>query len=251
MDNKLIFSLAAVSIGTRLRNKEVLRRWKDRPEKVLDLGCGVGIFCRDLINEGILPIGMEYDFIKPSVGYKNLNTPFFTGDIMRLPLKNKSIPVIFARDVLEHLPDDNLAFLELKRCLQPGGQLIITVPGQNWNYFYKLGRIKPEDHGHLRLYKESDLVKQLTNLDFTVIQKGYLQNPLATLLEFLLILIQIATLGKETVKRSQMTQITAEKPVTVFFYKLISHLVWPLIRIAEYVFPQKLGSEILIIARKQ
>jgi SAM-dependent methyltransferase len=250
MNEKLILDLSAVSIGTRLRNREVLRRWQIKPERVVDFGCGVGIFVRDLTRAGISSIGMEFDLQKAHVGHKTLKTPFFVGDITRLPLKDESVETALLRDVLEHLRDDKKAVLEVKRVLQPGGFLIITVPNYNWKPFYKLGRIKIEDHGHLRLYDKESLMKQLTDFGFTIEQIDQLQNPLATLVEFMLIKAELRIFGKENVSRSKMSQITSGKPVLSILYRFVSNLVWPFVVAAEYISPKRAGSEILIVARK-
>jgi SAM-dependent methyltransferase len=250
MNEKLVFDLAAVSIGTRLRNREVLRRWQIRPKHVFDFGCGVGVFTRDLMRLGISSIGMEYDYQKAHVGYKKLKSPFITGDITRLPLKNGSVEVALVRDVLEHLYDDNKAILEVKRVLRTGGFLIITVPNYNWGPFYKLGKIKSEDHGHLRLYNKKNLIEQLTDINFTIEQIEQFQNPLATLLEFMLIKAELRMYGKENVQQSKMSQLASGKFMLSMFYILISKIIWPLIVIAEYVSPDKAGSEILIVVRK-
>jgi len=251
VNTQLVFDLASVSVGTRLRNREVLRRWQPEGNWVFDCGCGVGVFCRDLIKRGVNPIGMEYDYDKARVAHQKLGAPFFAGDITSLPLKSESAPVILVRDVLEHLPDDTKAFSELKRCLAPGGKLLITVPNHNWRLFYKLARIKPQDHGHYRLYDKSDLTEKLKGLDFSVEKAEHIENPLATLLEFLILLASLLFFGEKKVKDAKMNQITSSKRVLPFFYKLISHLIWPFIIIAEIIFPKNLGSEILIIARKK
>lgn len=251
MNEKVIFRLASASIGTRLRNREVLKYWRRRPKWVVDFGCGAGVFCRDLMKAGVSPIGMEYDYDKALIARRNLNVPFFTGDITQLPLKDGSIPVALVRDVLEHLDNDVQALLELKRCLRPGGILLITVPNRNWRFFYKFGKMRSEDHGHLRLYDKIEFVKRLRDFNFVVEKAEHLQNPIATLFEFLLIKAELLVFGKEKVQQSKMSQGVSSKPWLTMLYKLTSHLVWPFIVISEYIFPKNLGSELLIIAFKQ
>jgi SAM-dependent methyltransferase len=52
------------------------------------------------------------------------------GDISHLPLSNKSIDVIVARWVFEHLRDPYTTFLETARVLRPKGTLIILTPNK-------------------------------------------------------------------------------------------------------------------------
>ena len=49
-------------------------------------------------------------------------------DLQALTLEDASVDVVLAMDVLEHVPDDRRAFLELARVLRPGGRLILHVP---------------------------------------------------------------------------------------------------------------------------
>lgn len=49
-------------------------------------------------------------------------------DMQRLSYANASFDLITHTEVLEHVPDDALAFAELHRVLRPGGRLLFTVP---------------------------------------------------------------------------------------------------------------------------
>lgn len=49
-------------------------------------------------------------------------------DVQRLSLPDGSFDLVTSNQVLEHVPDDMLAFRECVRVLRPGGLLIATVP---------------------------------------------------------------------------------------------------------------------------
>jgi SAM-dependent methyltransferase len=49
-------------------------------------------------------------------------------DVQRLTFADNSFDVVTSNQVLEHVPDDLLAFRECHRVLVPGGALIFTVP---------------------------------------------------------------------------------------------------------------------------
>ena len=49
-------------------------------------------------------------------------------DVTRLSFGDESLDLIVSSDVLEHVPDIQLAFAETARVLKPGGALLFTVP---------------------------------------------------------------------------------------------------------------------------
>lgn len=53
---------------------------------------------------------------------------FLTGDLLRIPLDDKSIDMAIAAEVIEHTEDSGRAVLELVRILKPGGFLLISLP---------------------------------------------------------------------------------------------------------------------------
>lgn len=49
-------------------------------------------------------------------------------DIQDLPFENQSCDFVFASHVLEHIPDDTKALLEIRRILKPNGIAVLPVP---------------------------------------------------------------------------------------------------------------------------
>lgn len=77
-------------------------------------------------------------------------------DIQRLGLRSGGVKTIICSEVLEHIPQDNVALVELVRALAPGGRLIITVPLHRY-YWSKDDQVV----GHYRRYEPSELLTQL------------------------------------------------------------------------------------------
>jgi SAM-dependent methyltransferase len=50
------------------------------------------------------------------------------GDIVAMPMRSDCVDLILCTEVLEHIRDTAEALQEMRRVLQPGGHLIITVP---------------------------------------------------------------------------------------------------------------------------
>ncbi|CQR58611.1 class I SAM-dependent methyltransferase [Paenibacillus riograndensis] len=67
-------------------------------------------------------------------GYEYITADLMEGradvvaDITNLQFKNNYFDWIICNHVMEHIKNENKALYEIKRCLKPGGSLIITVP---------------------------------------------------------------------------------------------------------------------------
>ncbi len=57
---------------------------------------------------------------------------------MRLPFRDAVFDVVFAIDVIEHVPDERQLINEALRMLRPGGRLILTTPNVTVRIFPKV-----------------------------------------------------------------------------------------------------------------
>jgi ubiquinone/menaquinone biosynthesis C-methylase UbiE len=101
-------------------------------DKVLDIGCGVGIFCRMAknkrkgcevwgsdISDEIIKLDKQMDpDINYNRGYAGLQTF----------LPDNHFNIVFSGEVIEHLDEPNQLFQEASRVMVKGGKLIITTP---------------------------------------------------------------------------------------------------------------------------
>jgi len=102
-----------------------------------DMGSGFGIFATLLGNS--FPkskvIGLDKETIDTLVISKSVsnmcnvqNTSFIRADACMCPFSGKKFDILFALDILEHIPEALNALYELKRVLKEDGILIISVP---------------------------------------------------------------------------------------------------------------------------
>lgn len=153
-------------------------RLEIRPgDRILDMGCGEGRHmvqaCR--INQTRC-IGADYvhgnlvatrDKLAFHQALNDLSCARFDlscMDVTCLPFKDNCFDVVICSEVLEHIPNDDIAISELVRILKPGRVLAVSVP-----------RFYPEkicwmlsdaytdaDMGHVRIYRKKTLIQKIT-----------------------------------------------------------------------------------------
>lgn len=134
-------------------------------KRVLDFGAGRGTFARVLNGEG----GREVVCVEPDaaarsvLGAAGLSAHASTGDIA-----DASLDAVYSLNVLEHIDDDLAALVELRRCLKPGGRLLIYVPA-----FKILFSAMDRRVGHLRRYRRGQLLGRLEQAGFEVLRGRY------------------------------------------------------------------------------
>lgn len=89
--------------------------------RVIDVGCGVQPYRRFLGPQVTEHVGVDRlgAFAQPDL----------EGDALHLPVPDGSFDAALSTQVLEHVPEPQLAMQELARVLRPGGTLILTCPG--------------------------------------------------------------------------------------------------------------------------
>lgn len=138
----------------------------------------------------VLHFAPEQAFYKPFRIQKNINyttTDLFSpladvkADICDLPFEDNSYDVIFCNHVLEHIPDDTKAMLELFRVLKKGGMAILQVPQDlQRELTFTDDSITDEkeraeifgQYDHIRIYGR-DYFDKLRSIGFTVIEENY------------------------------------------------------------------------------
>jgi ubiquinone/menaquinone biosynthesis C-methylase UbiE len=113
--------------------RRIRERFADRPIRLLDIGCGTGLFAArvrealpgarvvgvDLV-EGMLARGRDR--------WRKLSetATAVQGDSERLPFAPGSFDVVTCANSFHHYPHQDLAVREMRRVLRPGGRLILV-----------------------------------------------------------------------------------------------------------------------------
>lgn len=87
---------------------------------------------------------------------------FICGDAVSLPFESKVFDAVTCSEVLEHVPNDQLAVQEMARVIRPMGALVITVPVG--------GSLSEVDRywGHLRRYEPGPLIAMMLSVGFEI-----------------------------------------------------------------------------------
>ena len=114
----------------------------DSSKKVLDFGCGEGVFLPTLaINyKKVHAVDLDIKIAKiVKDHYKLENVKIFSDDIFKTNLKDNYYDIIFSTSVLEHFEDVEHVIKILRNKMKENGLLIFSSPTEN--YIYKIGRM--------------------------------------------------------------------------------------------------------------
>jgi len=99
-------------------------------EKILDAGCGTGVFTVDILTTGAQAIGLDISkpMLKASID-KSPDDIFFPvlGDIVFLPFKDNSFDKATSITALEFISNAKRAVNELFRVTRPGGCVVVAT----------------------------------------------------------------------------------------------------------------------------
>lgn len=163
--------------------------------RVLDNGCGIGMYLERLAPNAERAIGLEFDFDRAAVALgRSLEVLSARGE--QLPFPDDSFDLILSHEVVEHVDDDRAAVTEMVRALRPpsddtpGGRLVLFVPNRGypfethgifWRGEYRYGNIPFVSYlprairdrlaPHVRVYSGRDLERLLDGLQVRVIRR--------------------------------------------------------------------------------
>ena len=126
-------------VDADLWNEHVARYWfaarLARGKRVLDAGCGSGYGAASLAEVAHQVIGVDraaeaLDYAR--VHYPRPNLAFLQASCAALPLRDASVDLAVAFEVIEHLADWRQFLTEARRVLTPCGQFIVSTPNKDY-----------------------------------------------------------------------------------------------------------------------
>ncbi|MFL7870950.1 MAG: class I SAM-dependent methyltransferase [Anaerolineales bacterium] len=128
--------------GQQRRLEMILKAAGERVKgRVLENGCGVGMYVEHMAPHSGDIIGLEYDFERAAeAGTRSPNILNGAGEA--LPLPSGTLDLILSHEVLEHVQDDVQAVREMVRVLRSpdpasgrsGGRIVLFVPNRGYPF---------------------------------------------------------------------------------------------------------------------
>ena len=156
-------------IGRRKLVKWLLREHNPNGKKsrVFDLGCGTGLNLSTFAEE-YKTFGSDNSQQALTFCRERKLDGLFSCAAEAIALRNESVDVVTALDVLEHVREDLAALKESNRILTPGGKLIVIVPAYGF-----LWSEHDEALHHYRRYVARELRAKLTASGFEIERSTY------------------------------------------------------------------------------
>ncbi|MCD6291513.1 MAG: class I SAM-dependent methyltransferase [Anaerolineae bacterium] len=121
------------------RRLNLIREWASlEGKRVLDVGCGLGMYMRKMRAFTSDVYGVEIDLERAAEAGRELSLVACAA-AEALPFPDGSFDVVLSHEMIEHVQDDRQTVAEAIRVLRPGGRLVLFCP--NRLYFF-------ETHGH-------------------------------------------------------------------------------------------------------
>ena len=163
------------------RRRDYLLSEVRRGDRALDLGCGAGEFTAELAEAGATATGI--DVAEAALRRARAAHPALDFRIAAidgpLPLADNEFDVVWASEVIEHIPDTARWLSEVRRVLAVGGRLLITTPSHG-RLRLALGGIErySEPLGdHLHLYSRRSLSETLEGFGFDQVRVHAVAGP--------------------------------------------------------------------------
>lgn len=109
-----------------------------RGKRVLEIGCGRGLFARYLADQGAELVAADFSpaaIAHARVRLQSHHADVIVADVQAIPFADGTFDVVISQETLEHVPDPDKGLAELVRVTKLGGTLIVTTP----NYMNLIG----------------------------------------------------------------------------------------------------------------
>ena len=146
----------------KMLHDTIIRQVPDQAGIILDMGCGNAWVAAHFLSKGKRVISADIgqtNILKALDTYPGENHFGLCADANRLPLKDNSVDVVIAAEIMEHVYDPTAFIASLYRVLKSGGVLIITTPYHEkieYSLCVHCNQATPR-HAHLHSFHEKNV----------------------------------------------------------------------------------------------
>lgn len=174
------------------------------PGRILEVGCGTGVFLNEMRRRGWSVIGIEPNAYASDYARRRFGLDIFQGTLEQFNPAEESFDVIYLSNVLEHLSTPARDLRRMQRALKQKGLLVLSIPnlesldrrlfGESW-----IGWELPR---HLYLFPHTALVSFFARLGMQIVARDCpAGSHYAFLLSIQLYLYDHTKLSKDTVAK--------------------------------------------------
>jgi SAM-dependent methyltransferase len=203
---------------------------------ILDLGCGFGdyaVYVSEKLNRRVVGLDIDAEICQIAAaavrGSGVLGIHLYGGGAF--PFRDRVFDLIYACEVIEHVPDDLFFLSEIRRTLKEGGELLLSTPNAA-----RLPFAKEKHPDHQRHYLYPELKAKLEISGFSVTGRYYRGHRLMSAYD-----IGVVGLAKRFIRKGQRPQAVhtiwrlEEQP-------LLTKMLW---RLYSLIFNQILSAIII------
>lgn len=220
-------------------------------KRLLELGCGLGHTTIKL-SRLVDVVGVDFSEKAIKVASNKTKSAFVRADVQALPFKRDSFYYAIAKDVFEHVPDDDSVFEELSQVCKYGAILVAYLPceldGINFStesFVKKLtGYTIDPSIGHLRRYKTTEIIKRLRKHQFETVSTWHF----AHLFVSFITLASVISYDLLSKRKKEGEEIVSG--LWIPFTKLIFGVFEILGRLEQKIFRTLPGAGFFLVARK-
>jgi SAM-dependent methyltransferase len=155
-----------------IRQAQVVSNWLselgNRDLDIIDVGCGAGWFCPELVQFGRVTATDLSDKVLERAKRRVPAAKFVAGDFMILDFGVEAFDVAVSLEVLAHVPDQAAFLSKISSLLRPGGYLMLAT--QNRDVLERYNDVPPPKPGQLRRWVNSRELLELLSPEFEVLE---------------------------------------------------------------------------------
>lgn len=144
-------------------------------DSVLDVGCGTGQLLDALAKQshtsqlfGVDSVPAMLDVAKNRVGQR---ATLLAGEAAKLPFVAANFQLVVISNAFHYFPDVDAALGEIRRVIEPAGNLIITDWCRDYFWMKLLNRLLPwTRHAHQHTFSSSELAQCLARNGFSLVR---------------------------------------------------------------------------------